>query len=126
MRLLALAAIGLLAGCAAVGGGPDMSVGQLRALAADKNASAVCSKIMGPWGTGIVVSVNLDETRQNGTVTVNPDCTLSVSTVNLPPAPKQVSPVTLSLTADGNCVRTQYDTSGRAFATATVNKERCQ
>jgi len=117
----------LLSGCAAIGGGPDMSVGQLRAMAADKNATAVYSKIMGPWGTGVVVYINLDETKQNGTVTVGTDGTMTATTVNPVKVPV-VAPasVALSLDTNGNCVRTVFDASGHPTGSATVDRARCQ
>lgn len=53
----------MLGGCAspALPYQPDkMSADQLKALIADKSAAAACSRVQGPWGNGVVVSVNLD------------------------------------------------------------------
>lgn len=62
----------LVAGCAGINGGPNMNVDQLKAISADKNASVICTRIMGPWGTGVVVAVNLDQrVVQDGSVTTD-------------------------------------------------------
>lgn len=80
LRIMLLCLV--LSGCAAMGGGPNsLTTDQLKALAADKNASAICSNVNGPWGSGRVVSVNVDKSSiTNGTVSVNADCVVSIST----------------------------------------------
>lgn len=80
MKLLLVCLVLLLAGCTAFSPPNTMSSDQLKAIAADKNASAVCSQVSGVWGTGRVVSVNVDKgSVQNGVVTVDANCTVSIS-----------------------------------------------
>lgn len=88
MKIFLLVLVGMVAGCQAFVPQPNMNADQLKALASDKNASAICSTILGPWGTGKLVVVNLDETRINGTVVVNPDCTITATTTVPPPIPR--------------------------------------
>lgn len=88
MKMLAAIVALFLVGCASFVPQPNMNADQLKALASDKNASAICSTILGPWGTGKLVVVNLDETRINGTVIVNPDCTITATTTVPPPIPR--------------------------------------
>jgi len=80
----------LLTGCAAAPSLPvdyaNMSPDQLKQLVADKNATAVCAVVNGPWGKGSVVSVNLDRgTVNTGSMTVDSECKVSITL--LPKAP---------------------------------------
>ncbi len=78
--MIALVCTLALSGCAGINGGPQMNVDQLKAIAADKNASVVCSTIMGPWGTGKVVIVNLDQrVIADGGVSVDANCLVTMT-----------------------------------------------
>ena len=92
MKLLLAALVMIvlsLTGCAGISGGPNMNVDQLKAVAADKNASVVCSTIMGPWGTGKVVIVNLDQrVIDTGGVTVDANCLVGITTTKAQPVPR--------------------------------------
>lgn len=94
--VLAIALI--VAGCSAFSPPNTMSADQLKQIAADKNASAVCSQVSGVWGTGRVVSVNVDKgSVQNGVVTVDANCTVSISNAatvkpHVEPAPLPSAP----------------------------------
>lgn len=91
MKMLLLCTLLLVTGCAGINGGPNMSVDQLKAIASDKNASVVCSTIMGPWGTGKVVVVNMDQkVIDNGGVNVDANCLVGITNVKAAPAPKPV------------------------------------
>lgn len=80
----------LLSGCASMAGPNSMSADQLKQIAADKNASAVCSQVSGMWGTGRVVSVNIDKgSIANGDVTVDDKCTVTIHNT----VPVKVAPV---------------------------------
>ena len=90
MRTLLLLLVLLVTGCAGINGGPNMSVDQLKAVAADKNASVVCSTIMGPWGTGKVVIVTLDQrVIDTGGVSVDANCLVGITTAKAVPVPKE-------------------------------------
>lgn len=79
MKTLCIAMLLLLTGCASTGS-QQMSAEQLKAVAADKNFSAVCSTIIGPWGTGKFVFVNVDRTVVvNGTIAVDANCLVTMS-----------------------------------------------
>lgn len=82
-QVLTPIALALLAGCAS----PvlpyqidRMSAEQLREVVKDRSASAGCSKVSGPWGTGTVVTVNLDKgTVPSGvSVEITADCVVRV------------------------------------------------
>ena len=75
---IALAAI-LLAGCASTGV-QNMTAEQLKALAADKNFSAVCSNVTGPWGMARFVYTNVDKgSVPNGAISVDANCVVTMS-----------------------------------------------
>ena len=97
LALLMVPLLVILAGCGTLAPQPDMSVAQLKAAAADKNASVVCSTIMGPWGTGKVVIVNLDQrVIDTGGVTVDANCLIGITTTKAAPVPRPIpAPVTL-------------------------------
>lgn len=85
MRMIALSM--LLAGCAS-SGGTNMSPEQLAELVRDKNFSAVCSTVTGMGGQGKFVYVNVDKTVvTNGSITVAPDCTVTMANAPNPPKP---------------------------------------
>lgn len=94
MKSLLLSVL-LLAGCQTMGN-QGLTADQLKAVAADKNFSAVCSTMVGPWGSGKVVYVNVDRTVVvNGQVTVSPDCVVTMSneaTVKAVVTPKPTTP----------------------------------
>lgn len=72
-----------LPACAGLGGigQTSMSAEQLKAAASDKNASAVCATGTGPWGKVNSVYVNVDRSSiVNGTVSVDAECKVSVTT----------------------------------------------
>lgn len=79
MKTLAVVALLLLAGCQTPGSS-QMTADQLKAIAADKNFSAACSNIVGPWGTGKFVFVNVDRSVVvNGTIAVDANCLVTMS-----------------------------------------------
>lgn len=98
MKPLLVLSVLLLSGCAGFGGlgQPNMSAEQLNAVTKDKNFSAACSNISGPWGAGKVVYVNVDKSVVvNGTIAVAPDCTVTMSneaTVRAAPVLAPVKP----------------------------------
>lgn len=82
-RLLIATTIVGLAGCAA----PvlpyrldNMTAEQLREIAKDRSAAAGCSRVSGPWGTGTVVTVNLDKgaSPAGTTVEIGADCVVRI------------------------------------------------
>jgi hypothetical protein len=77
----ALLLIPLLAGCAGLGGSPNMSPEQLSAAAKDKNASVACGTGSGPWGKVNTVYVNVDKASLTGaaSVSVDTDCKVTVT-----------------------------------------------
>ena len=86
---LVLIVLSMVTGCASLAPQPNMDVAQLKAAAADKNASVVCSTIMGPWGTGKVVIVNLDQrVIDTGGVTVDANCLIGITTTKVLPPPR--------------------------------------
>ena len=98
LKLIAI--ILLLAGCTSMGN-QNMSPDQLKAVAADKNFSAVCSTITGVWGSGKFVYVNVDKTVvPNGTVSVTQDCIVSMSETQIfrPVTPMAPIPVVVPVT----------------------------
>jgi hypothetical protein len=74
-RILILATLAL-AGCMAMPADPSkMSPEQLRALASDKNVTAVCAVLMTPWGPQRSALLSVDKsTLQSGAVAVDGDC----------------------------------------------------
>jgi ABC-type Fe3+-hydroxamate transport system substrate-binding protein len=79
MKLTMVLLAVLLTGCATTGG-QDMSAEQLRAVAADKNFSAVCSTVTGLWGQGKFVFVNIDKSVVvNGAISVDANCLVTMS-----------------------------------------------
>lgn len=85
--IFVLVAAATLAGCALPGfSTQSLSAEQLKASAADKNASAVCATGTGPWGKVNTVYVNVDKASiTNGTVTVDAECKVTVSTAQSVP-----------------------------------------
>lgn len=83
-RAMVAAILGGLAatGCANLGGAPAMSPEQLKAAAADKNASVACGTGTGPWGKVNSVFVNVDRASLAGvgSVTADSDCKVTVIT----------------------------------------------
>jgi hypothetical protein len=85
--LIAIAAL-LVTGCATTGGVDmkNLSDAQVKALVADKNFTAICTKLTGTGGQGNFVYVNIDKTVvTNGAISVNPDCTVTMSNAPNPP-----------------------------------------
>lgn len=79
MRGLIAVLAALLSSCATTGG-QEMTAEQLRAVAADKNFSAVCSTVAGIWGTGKFVFVNIDKSVVvNGAISVDANCLVNMS-----------------------------------------------
>lgn len=88
---LALLAALALAGCAALQG-PNLSVDQLKAMAADKSAAIVCTQIVGAGGAGTVVTVNMDQrVIIDGGITVEPNCKTTITNTT-PPKPAPATP----------------------------------
>ena len=93
--LILLTAVALM-GCAGMTTNTNMSPEQLKAIASDKNATAVCSTVAGMGGVGKVVVVNLDKsTITDGSITVDDNCKVTVTSSTPPkaaPVPKPASP----------------------------------
>ncbi len=92
MRLLVVALAMLIPGCATTGGADlsKMDAAQLKAMVADKNFTAICTNIAGTGGAGKFVYVNIDKTVvTNGAISVNPDCTVTMSNAPNPPKTKE-------------------------------------
>ncbi len=82
MRWLSL--VVLMAGCA---GNPSLSSDQLREMAKDKNFTAYCLNVAGVAGVGKTVYANVDRTVVvNGSITVSPDCTITLANEPVPKA----------------------------------------
>lgn len=82
---------GAIAGCTTTtpADPTKMSPEQLKALAADRSATASCSIVNSPWGRGTVTYVQLDRaTVPAGEVSIGPDC---VVTVRAEPAPARAA-----------------------------------
>ena len=74
MRILAV--LLLLAGCSNMPNSTDLA-----SAVKDKNGVAACGTFTGVGGQGRAVVVNLDEVKGiNGTITVAPDCSITVNT----------------------------------------------
>lgn len=75
-----------LAGCNALSGVPDSTIGTLA------NAGGGCVKVQGLWGSGVVIVAGADKgVIRNGSVTVQGDCQGVAITETRPvvtPAPK--------------------------------------
>lgn len=68
-----------LAGCAPMFN-QSMSADQIKAAVADKSISAVCSKIIGPWGTAETTVVTYDQrVIANGGIVVGDKCSIAVT-----------------------------------------------
>ncbi len=82
-----------ISGCANFQG---MSADQIKAATSDKNASALCARVVGVWGTATTVIANLDQrVIDTGGMTVtssNGDCAVSMNNIKPTPAPKVVAP----------------------------------
>lgn len=80
--LLGLCALALLGGCASPAAPIDlqkMTAEQIKAAASDRSAVGTCSQVVGPWGTGRIVYVQLDRgVAPAGEVTVNAECNVTV------------------------------------------------
>jgi len=88
MKWIMLVVVAALSGCASMSN-PNMSPEQLKQLVADKNAFALCTTVTTMGGTGKVVSVNLDKTAiPNGSITVNADCVVTITTEQMHANPK--------------------------------------
>lgn len=84
-----LAACAAIAGCASTlpGDPAKMSADQIKALATDKAAQAACTTGTGPWGAVRTIYVQWDRgSAAGGTVTVSPDCQVSITTEQRLPA----------------------------------------
>ncbi len=83
----------LLAGCQNMPGQSQMTAEQLKAVAADKNFSAVCSNVQGAWGTGKFVYANVDKSVViNGTISVDSNCVITMTNDSFKPVLVPVSP----------------------------------
>jgi hypothetical protein len=103
---IALAAI-LLAGCASTGV-QNMTAEQLKALAQDKNFSAVCSSVTGIWGNARFVYTNVDKgTVPNGAISVDANClvTMSNNALIAPPTKMQAVNIPLPVTVTPQLVQ---------------------
>jgi hypothetical protein len=83
----ALFLIPLLAGCASLGGNPNLTPEQLSAAAKDKNASVACGTGSGPWGKVNTVYVNVDKASLPGaaSVAVDAECKVTITSGGLKP-----------------------------------------
>ena len=77
-----------LSGCASLQN-PNMSAEQLKEIVADRNAFALCTTVQTMAGNGKIVTVTLDKTViVNGSITVNADCVVTITTEQAVPRPK--------------------------------------
>ncbi len=78
MKTLFVVFVLALSGCAPMFN-QSMSADQIKAAVADKSISAVCSKIVGPWGTAETTVVTYDQrVIANGGITVGDKCSIQV------------------------------------------------
>ena len=90
MKIILVVTALLLSGCASMMSPQTMTADQLKALVSDKNGTAVCTTVLGPWGSAKIVVVNLDEVATvNGSVSVDDKCTVAITTTK---APKLIAP----------------------------------
>lgn len=72
----------LLAGCGTMQQ-PNMTIGQLREVAGDKNAGVICGTIVSPGYSGYLLTVGADrEKKDTGNVTATLDgqkCTITMN-----------------------------------------------
>ena len=91
--MLRLLCVLLLSGCASMNA-PNMSAEQLKAFAADKSLSAMCTTGTGVWGTVTNVYVNVDKASiQNGGVSVDPRNNCAVTMTNAVPVKVEPAPL---------------------------------
>ena len=90
LLIWALVGVGLVVGgCQTLAGNPSLTAEQLKAMSADKNFTAFCTNIVGPAGAGKAVYANVDRTVVvNGSISVAPDCTITMSNEATPPVTK--------------------------------------
>jgi hypothetical protein len=87
----------LVAGCASTGV-QNMSAEQLKALAQDKNFSAVCSNVTGPWGMARFVYTNVDKgSVPNGAISVDANCVVTMSNAIAVAPPGKLQAVNIPL-----------------------------
>jgi hypothetical protein len=96
----------LLSGCASFAPPSNLTADQLKAIASDKNFTAVCTNIVGPSGNGKFVYVNIDKSVvANGAITVDPNCVITMSNetkhVDKVPVPTPTTPSTPSVPITG-------------------------
>ncbi len=90
LAALLVLCVWMLSGCSAMTGPNSLSASQLKAIAADKNASAICSQVTGMWGTGKVVSITIDKgSLIDGDFSVDDKCTVTMHNAVPPRVPKQ-------------------------------------
>ena len=88
MKWTLLIVVAALSGCAAMQN-PNMSPEQLKEIVADRNAFALCTTVQTMAGNGKIVTVTLDKTViVNGSITVNADCVVTITTEQAAPRPK--------------------------------------
>lgn len=75
----------LLSGCGLMQPQTNMSAEQLLAASKDKNASSVCTKVVAPGWTGVVVVGNIDKgVGKQGSVTVDDNCKTTITASDAP------------------------------------------
>ena len=85
-RILILAAVAAISGCMSMPADPSrLSPEQLKALASDKNVSAVCAVLTTPWGPQRSALLSVDKSvLMAGAVAIDQDCKLQY--IAQPPA----------------------------------------
>lgn len=84
MKRSALALLTLALAACAIQQTPfeKMTAEQIKAASADKSISATCSHGTGPWGLARVVTLQMDkDTIREGSIGVDPECKLMITTV---------------------------------------------
>ncbi len=88
MRIGIACLLCMLSGCQSYG---SMSADQIVAATKDKNAGAVCFRIVGAFGTAVTVVANLDQrVIDNGGMTVSTkdgECSVIINTAKPAPVP---------------------------------------
>jgi len=105
-----------------------MNADQIKAIVADKNATAVCSTVTGAGGVGKIVVVNLDRgVIGNGTVQVDPDCHINMNNTAVVRPQQNVycSPLSYERSAAGVCTAVKRESNCLLISSTPVAATFC-